>query len=247
MDRKSHLEAVPPPRMGILDSKTVEERRRRPRIGLTSEQFRFGQNGKVFSVSDLSPDGMAIRVLDRNDFALFPVATTLSGTLNLRGMRYSIQARVRRIGHELIGCEFQSLEASVQEALEKFLDPKVLGSELRPIPSSETGTLWYHGPSGTDLLLVRGADGQYRRMTLFVLGNYILWEGDSGLSTGSAVDATEGVPPGEVWGIVRFETMVLESDKTPDSNKLNIAKALILSSNLPQDLKKWCVRQLEFS
>jgi hypothetical protein len=49
---------------------------------------------------------------------------------------------------------------------------------------------------------------------------------------------------GEEWGAVQFETIVLDADTQPDPDKLSIAKDLILSSNLPQDLKKWCVRQL---
>jgi hypothetical protein len=49
----------------------------------------------------------------------------------------------------------------------------------------------------------------------------------------------------EVRGVVRFETLLLKPDGRADRGKLNIAKSLVLSSNLPQDLKKWCVRQLE--
>ena len=48
----------------------------------------------------------------------------------------------------------------------------------------------------------------------------------------------------EEWGLVQFETMVMTPDDAPDLQKLDIAKALVLSSNLSQDLKKWCVTHL---
>ena len=137
------------------------ERRRLPRLGLTSEQFRLKQNGKIFSVIDLTQQGMALRLLDANDRVLFPMGSHFEGTLNLRAEKFPIKARVRRIAHDSVGCELEDLEEATRAALERMLDPAVLGAELKPIPASESGMLWFHGPSGTDLLLRRGNDGQY--------------------------------------------------------------------------------------
>lgn len=220
------------------------ERRRRPRLNLSAEQFRLNTNGKIFSVADLSSEGMALRVLDRQDFNLFPVASVIEGTLNLKGRKFPVRARIRHLGADLIGSEFEEISAEVRAELMAFLDPEVLGREIRPIPASDPGTLWYHGPSGTDLLFLRGVDGKYRRLTLFVLGNFIQWDEELGLSTGLAQGSDS---LSEVRGVVRFETMLLRPDARPDREKLAVAKALILSSNLPQDLKKWCVRQFEMN
>jgi hypothetical protein len=213
-----------------------------PRVNLTSEQFRLAANGKVFSVTNLSVDGMGIRVIDRNDLMLFPVAAELKGTINLRGTKYQVSARVRHIAGDQVGCEFESLDDSVKTVFQRFLDPAVLGSELKPIPSSENGVLWYHGPSGTDLLLWRMTDGQFRKLALFVLGCFVQWEADVGLSTGCAANSDE---VSEARGIFRVETMLLSPDSTPDQGKLNIAKTVILSSNLSRDLKKFFVRRLD--
>jgi hypothetical protein len=233
------------PDLEVISNETKEsrgrERRRLPRLNLSGEQFRLAQNGKVFSVTDLSTEGMALRILDREDLRLFPVAADIQGTLNLKGSKYPVKAVVRHLGSDLVGCEFAGLDSTVAAALTQFLDPAVLGHELKPIPASD-GALWYHGPSGTDLLLWRGVDGQYKRLTLYVLGSFVQWENDAGLSTGRAEVSEHD--KSEIRGVVRFETMLLDRDSLPDSGKLSVAKTLILSSNLPQDLKKWCVRQL---
>ncbi|MGK5083908.1 PilZ domain-containing protein [Bdellovibrionota bacterium FG-1] len=218
------------------------ERRRLPRLNLTAEQFRLSLNGKIFSVTDLSSDGLALRILEQADFLLFPVATVFEGTINLKGEKYDIRAKVRHIAPESVGCQFESISEITRNALTRFLDPVALGRELRPIPSSESGTLWYHGPSGTDLLLKRGTDGQYHRMTLYVQGNFMQWSEEQGLITGRACPSDE---QGETRGILRIETLWLVSDSDKDRDKLAVAKTLILSSNLSEDLKKWCVRKLE--
>ena len=219
------------------------ERRRLPRLNLAHEQFRISSNGKIFSVADLSTKGIALRILDGEDLNLFPLGMTISGVLNLKREKHLLQLKVCHLKADRVGCEFVSLSPLVDQAVRNFLDPVALGQGLRPIPSSENGALWYHGASGTDFLLWRGTDGQYSRFALFVLGSYLQWDHDDGVSSGKFTPAHE---QNEVRGAIRFETLLLEPDQKPDSGKLSIAKTLILSSNLPQDLKKWCVRQLRF-
>lgn len=218
------------------------ERRRRPRLSLSSEQFRLNMNGKIFSVADLSLEGMALRVLEREDFQLFPVATQLSGSLNLRGQKYPVQAKVVRLGSEIVGCEFHSVSQEVKDALARLLDPAELGKELKPIPAGDMGTIWYHGPMGTDLLLWRGVDGQFHRVLLYVGGSFVQWDAEEGLNTGAV---TSSDAQSEMRGVVRFETALMQRDERPASDKLSIAKEVLVSSNLSQDLKKWCLRRLE--
>lgn len=244
-DKSPNLEVISEAAGSSDGHRLNREKRRKPRINLASEQFRLNENGKVYSVLDLSPGGMAIRILNHNDLLILPVATVIEGTLNLRGEKHAIRAQVRHLGPQTVGCQFVDVASEVKNALERFMDPQELGRELRPIPSSDPGVLWYHGPGGTDLLLSRATDGRYFRFTMFVLGSFIQWDEESGSSTGRARTSDERSDShGEEWGLVQFETMILDSDPDVDPDKLSIAKALILSSNLPQDLKKWCVRQL---
>jgi hypothetical protein len=233
-------------------SKTAEseihssERRRLPRLSLSTEQFRLDQTGKIFSVNNLSEGGMALRILDERDFLLFPIAAVASGILNLHGTKWNVTAKVARLGTDEVGFEFTALKPEVSQAVKTFLDPARLGAELKPIPSSEKGPLWYHGPSGTDLLLWRGVDGQYHKLLLLVLGSFVQWDAESPSAALTTGDFEMSQQNSETWGVVRFETMLLQADAQLDRGKLSIAKNLLVSSNLPQDLKKWCLRQIEW-
>lgn len=218
------------------------ERRRLPRLTLTSEQFRLSKNNKVFSVCDISQQGMGLLLLDRADLDLFSVGAEIEGHLNLNREKYLVKARIRNISLERIGCEFESFPADAKKALDHLLNPEVLGRELKPIPSPGKNMLWYHGRSGTDLVLKRKTDGQYQGIILYVLGHFIQWDEETGLSTGRTLPSKLR---DEVRGIMRLETLFLESDTTCDPLKLKIAKTVILSSNLPQDLKSWCIRKME--
>jgi hypothetical protein len=217
------------------------ERRRLTRLSLSSDQFRLSQNGKLFSIADLSRGGMALRVLALEDLVWFSVGANISGILNLRREKFHLQAKVRHIGKDQVGCEFVEVDTLLTHALKHYLDPSILGKALKPMPSSEAGKLWYHGPSGTDLIFWRGVDGQYRRFTLFSLGIFVQWDEKEKIKTGHTQSSFE---VSEVRGVFHYETMLLEADVKPDFNKLDIAKAVLLSSNLPQDFKKWCFRQL---
>lgn len=222
-----------------------DERRRMARLCLTGELFRYYPGGKTFLVTDLSPQGMALRILDKEDLRLFAVGTLVKGEMNLRREKYRIEARAKNIRADVVGFEFESLSSEVIDVLRRYLDPVSLGQEMKPLPASDSahgaGTLWYHGPSGTDLLLWRGLDGQYRRMALYVQGSFVQWEIDQGVQTGFFMAADERP---EVRGVLRFETLMLNMDAHPDPKKLGIAKTILQSSNLPLDLKKWCIRQL---
>lgn len=218
------------------ESRSSAERRRVPRLNLSTEQFRHRANGKVFPVSDLSHTGMALRIIDANDLVLFPVGARFSGALNLKRVKHEVSARVCHVGKDLIGCEFENLSREASGALNEMLDPEALGRELRPIPASEPGMQWFRGVSGTHLMVWRGDDNAPRRFLLLVLGSFVQWETDEGVSTGRA---DHGFEMSEVQGALRFETLRLERDADLDKGKLSVAKTLIMSSNLPKDLKSW--------
>lgn len=216
--------------------------RRKPRLSLTSEHFRLGANGKIFSIIDLSSHGMAIRVVSHEDLVYFPIAMQIEGILNLKGVRNSVIAQVRNVSKDRVGCQFHELSSQARQEILAFLNPAVLGRELKPIPTGEIGSLWYHGPSGTDLLFWRGLDGVFQRFALYFHGFSVEWSQKSRLTTGTVQRMD---PLGETHGVILFDHLVIRRDLTPDGSKLDIAKALVMSSNLPEDMKNWCVRQLE--
>jgi len=219
-----------------------DERRCLPRVCLTREQFRLTQTGKIFSVTDLSQNGIGFWLSDSKDLVLFILGSTLEGTLNLHRQKHSIQIKVKNLSQQRVGAVFENLSLETKKAIEQFLSPNVLGAELKPMPSYELSTLWYHGPSGTDLILHRSADGQIERITLYVFGSYVQWDHHQGVCSGRVMLSHHR---SEVRGMMRFETLLLFQDGTLDGSKLEIAKTVILSSNLPQDLKSRCVRKLK--
>lgn len=227
--------------LGVSNLEQIELRRR-PRLSLTGEHFRLGSCGKIFSILDLSTDGMAIRVLTHEDLIHFPIAMRFEGVLNLKGVRSRVTAQVRHVSKDRVGCQFAELSQDVQGVIREFLLPEVLGRELKPIPSSDPGSLWYHGPSGTDLLFWRGLDGKFQRFAFYLYGMSVYWDEADGLSTGKIQEID---PICEEQGVIYFDQLMIKTDLSPDREKLDIAKALVLSSNFPDDLKTWCARHLE--
>ncbi|HTL10963.1 MAG TPA: PilZ domain-containing protein [Bdellovibrionota bacterium] len=219
------------------------ERRRVPRLNLTAEQFQYQENGKVYSVSDLSIGGMSLRILEAGDLSLFTVGHTVSGMLNLHRVKFPISAQVRHLRPDLAGLAFTGLDGETKAALEKFLDPAELAHDLRAMPAAtDESASWFHGPTGTDVLVWRLPSGNLGRMAVFLFGTFVQWDPDAGLSTGRTLPADE---QSEVRGAVRFDTLLLEPDAKPDAGKLNLAKTLVLSSNMPSELKNWCTRRIE--
>lgn len=233
------------------DVDTEQERRSRLRLSFCSEQFKLHSSGKVFSVLDLSHQGMALRVLDPKDFILLTVGAEIEGLLNLAAQKLTVRARVKHLTCQSAGCEFEKLDPSVRASLEAFLAPAAMGQAMRLMPSVDSSNVWYHGTSGTDLLLsgvpvqARSNQPAYRKMTLYARGAYVQWDHENGLSTGLAEsDDHRATGHGESWGVIRSESTLMRPDPALDHDKLSIAKALILGSKLPPELKNWCLNQL---
>lgn len=223
------------------DGASGSEKRLLPRLTVSHEVFRHAVTGKFFAVADLTTRGMAVRISDPEDLFHYSVGAEVQGTLNIRHEKFQIQGRVRHIGRDLVGVEFEPLPAAVEHALASFLDPATLGPELRPVPTGDA-SLFYAAPSGTELLLGRDADGSFTRVTVMMLGNLVQWDARTGLRTGLVKNSFE---ESLVTGITRLETMIFEEDRVIDPQKLNLAKRLVSSSNLSEDLKKFCTRRLE--
>jgi hypothetical protein len=45
--------------------------------------------------------------------------------------------------------------------------------------------------------------------------------------------------------MVSIDPLLLERDSRTQPNRLQVAKTLIVSSNLPKDLAQWCLRKLQ--
>lgn len=188
---------------------------------------------------------MALGVLEEQDLILFPIGTQLYGTLNLKGDKVSIKMQVVYVHRNVIGCRFSEATKEFNTALDRCLDPKVLGQELKRIPSLETKSVWYHGKTGCDLIFFGSESTNLKliqKVLCCVLGHFVQWDKALGISTGTTRSAHH-IP--ESWGLLSFETLVLSKDPNPDSEKLSIAKKIVLSSNLETNLKDWCLKQFK--
>jgi len=246
-DRQSmtlHEVESPGPAAGFVD----EQRRRLPRVALTSEQFRLAANGKIFGVSDLSTGGMALRLLGVEDRALFPVGSQIDGWLNIDRRKHRVSATVRNLRGDHAGCEFVGLDAETRQALARWLDPADLGQamKLMPTPLGMGGNgldwIWFHGRSGTEILArvreARGAEANesLERMLVILWGaQYVEWSSD-GVSTGSVRLADS---PELVNGVFRLAPEWFEADATLDPAKWDLAKTLLAHSRLPEGWKRW--------
>jgi len=237
------------PSLEVISSESTDsrlERRRIPRLDLTSDLFKLDENNRVYGVLNVSIQGMAIHVLEREDLISFSVGREIAGILSVRREKMLIKAHVSNLRQNVVGCEFRDLDPGHLETLELLLDPERMGAELKLMPSGNAAAFWYHGPSGTDIMLWRqpgtpAAEHQYNRITVFILGSFFQWESEFGLSSGRTMASDEN---SETLGIVRLATMLLDRDPEVDPGKLSVAKKLILSSNLPQDLKDVCSKRL---
>lgn len=218
------------------------ERRKLLRLTMTNEQFRVANVNRIFPIRDLSEKGMGFWLEDRKDRELFLLGQILEGSLNLRREKYPLKARVRYLDKNRVGCEFVDLSERLSNVLKDFLDPHSLASELKLLPSLEKDVLWFHGPSGTDLIFRRLIDGQYQSIIVYAFNLFIQWDCDLGLSTGNTLISDQKV---ERSGVFQWENLFLNPDQSPDPYKLGIAKTIILGSNVPQDLKDWWVRKIE--
>jgi hypothetical protein len=223
------------------ENKTGAEKRLLPRLTVSHEVYRDSRSGKFFAVADLTRRGMAIRVIDRADFFHFMIGADIEGILNIRREKFQVAGKVRHLGKDLVGIEFTPLPASVEHALASYLDPVILGQDLRAVPTGDDSML-YASTSGTEVLFVRDRAGRCIRLTVMILGSLVQWEQSNGLRTGTIRNSYE---ESLNTGVTRLDTMLFDEDRSIDPQKLNLAKQLISSSNLSEEMKKFCLIRFE--
>ncbi len=230
-EKKSHdMELISEPKTSEMD------RRRLMRFVLAKEQFRIKDTGKIFPIADLSHEGLALRLIDKEDGILFTVGRHIEGTLNLEGAKFSISAQVKNLRADVVGCEFKKdLPQASRAAIEDYILPAHIGSDLKPSPTSPAADmLWLHGRCGTELLiwLEAGDLKNVRKWILFVGGFFVEWIAESASEDRFTTGRTEhSSQTAEVRGVLRYETTVLLRDSALDASRLGIAKQVILGCN----------------
>jgi len=235
---KTPLEVVESPSRALASGSEGPDTERRlvPRLSLSTEQFRLGLNGKLFGVADLSRTGMALRLLNEEDRLLFPIGAQLEGTLNVNRTKFKLSAQVRNIRGDHVGCQFIQMAAELEQELRQWLDPQMLGSTLRPMPSGAvTDSVWYNGRSGTEVIAWPDENGGLRKVLVILWGReFVEWTVSQGVRTG---EVKFGRERDSVQGVLRWAPEWLITDASPESGKLNLAKTLLLSAKIPEEWK----------
>lgn len=212
----------------------------------------------------LATGGDGSRVQD--DLLLWTLGARLEGSLKLQDQVLPVQLKVVFRQGARVGCEWDQPSAEVSARLEALLSPEVLGRELKALPfhkpsfselspeddRSQLGgagqlssTLkverhWFHGASGTDILVEATAERpqQVIELAIYLLGFYVeikrLSKGELGIRTGVVQSVTQAASQGQLQ---ELDAVDVTLDPVPDQEKLSVAKRMVLSSNLPQWVK----------
>ncbi len=228
----------------LIQERLNEERRRFPRLALSREAFRLRPHGKLFSLSDLSPDGFCLRVTDDQDLLAFPVGAIFHGELGFRGERVRVEAQVRHVERGYVGAELVKLSDQDRETLNRRLNPEVLGSELRLIPGGDLEQLWFHALNGADWNLQLNAEGAVQGFLLRLHGGYIQWRGSAAQEGGDSLMTGRighSLPNDFESGAIRMETWSLHADSQPDAQKMRIAIQLLSGCKERPQLRDFCI------
>lgn len=210
----------------------ASEKRKLPRFHITPCQFHDNELKKNFSVQDVSLGGLSIRLVDRDDLPLFAVATEHQGIMKIEGLKLPCTFQVRYIRGTLIGGEWVNLKDDLKNHLYQISHPDHLGANLKAydLPDSPD-TIWYHNPTGVDLLLYLAA-GKIARWTLYIHHSFISWEQEGAVRTGRALAEDE---EGYAHGIVRVETRLIDYDPQADHRLMEAAIELVKSAPIKEE------------
>lgn len=115
--------------------------------------------GRDFPVLDLSHTGLALQREDIGDDELPDVTKTEPMTIAL-GLLAPISVQVGLVRHSerVLAFEFSNMSTEGRLAIDKFLDPKMIGLNMRQVDRAffspgETFSLWYCGPRDSNFFL----------------------------------------------------------------------------------------------
>jgi hypothetical protein len=152
-----------------MDKLKLIEKRKHPRFLLSNELFKETKTGKVFSVYDLSREGLAINIEE----PLWKIGQHIQGTLNLHIESIEITAKLLSYYGDRAALKIEKLSTYAKSVLEKALSPKRLGSSLKLIKEAlPEADYWFHGVCNTDLFLKFNESKEIEKLDLFFANYY---------------------------------------------------------------------------
>jgi hypothetical protein len=115
--------------------------------------------GRSFPVLDLSHTGLALQREEIANHELPDVTQTEPMSVALGLLEpVAVQVALVRQSERVLAFEFSNMSTEGRLAIDKFLDPKMIGLNMRPVDRAffspgETFSLWYCGPRDTNFFL----------------------------------------------------------------------------------------------
>lgn len=220
------------------------ERRKHPRFLLTREQFKETKTGKIFTVFDLSFNGLSIHLEEKH----WPIGAIVPGVLNLHPDSIEIQPRVVAYYGERAALKIESLSTYARGVLQKALSPKRLGASLKLVKEQLPFVdYWYNGSCNTDLLIKLNPQGQIAKLEIFFSNFYWSWiEQDNVLATGVCQSIGREQREEMLFSEapVKLESIHLALDAKLDLEKLSWARGILEASPIDPLLKEGVLKKI---
>ncbi len=219
------------------------EKRKHPRFLLTHEQFKETKTGRIYTVFDLSLNGLAVKVEDRP----WKEGAVIQGILNLNPESIEITPRLLGYYGDRAALKLEALSTYSRSVLAKALSPKRLGSSLKLIREKlPLADYWFHGVCNTDLLVRLGQAGEVNKVDLFFANFYFGWK-QANTTTGicHSFGADKREPIFIADEPVKMESIEINHDHTIDQQKFDWAVQILESAIIDSKLKNKILQQLK--
>ncbi|HUP58073.1 MAG TPA: PilZ domain-containing protein, partial [Bdellovibrionota bacterium] len=154
------------------------------RRALDGDEYQLVKDGASFTISDISMNGLALRLSDAAELLAFPVGSEVSGVLNLGGKPLAFRARVKHQRVGLVGCQFEEASQPLLNEITRLLDPSGIAGKVRKTKPFQGATHAFTGPAKTAVLIWEEA-GEVSQLAIYLMGIFVLWD-SAGLKTGIA-------------------------------------------------------------
>ncbi|MBT3984458.1 MAG: PilZ domain-containing protein [Bacteriovoracaceae bacterium] len=229
----------------------THEKRLLPRFPYCYMTFKAKGPEHVFEVSDISVTGMQLSLRDGKHELDFGDA--ISGTLHWSGLEHTVTAKVRWLTNSRLGVEFDWDNSNAE--MSKFLCAENIAKNIKPIHQFAGDQLeieipgslkyWLRADGPMEVFVWTHSDGEFSKVQIIMMQNFIEWEDGQGLSTGRTLSKRDMDTP-----LIHEDEFVFKMDSEVDTNKMDFSGEilkLISEDFLPADTVQFILRKLEHS
>lgn len=229
----------------VQDQASVEEKRVFPRFPFSALTFKASCNNEItFSITDISYSGMQIHL--KSGKHVLKENNAIDGLIHWHGREVQVSATVVWVDGSKIGLSFSEKE---QDAIKKFLSIENIVQGLRPLHLHSLGIekpqslkFWLKAASALEIFIWTYPDGEYEKVQISFINNFIEWIDGKGLKTGTVQYKENRETP-----LYAENELTLSIDPNVDQEKVNFALEcvhLVPEEKLPEETKAFIKRKL---